>query len=118
MVGLHNVVGAAMIAANAAATVLALVYIRLRREPHRAYLHVLAFAQVTIIAQVLIGLLLLGGNRRSPDSLHYLYGAVALAAAFAPWFYGPKEPERRLVWFAGATAVAAGLGARGFVTAT
>jgi hypothetical protein len=116
MVGLHSVIGFAMIAVNGLAAALGAVYLRMRHEPRRGYVHVLALAQTLVVAQAAIGLLLLAGDRRAVDKLHYLYGGVALAAALSPWLYAPRTTDRRLFWFTGATAVAAALGVRALIT--
>src|SRR3954471_7785803 len=79
--------------------------------------HALAFAQTVLIAQVGLGLLLLSNHNRAPDRLHYAYGTFALLAVLAPWLYAPDNPQRRLLWFAGATLVAAALAVRAFMTA-
>ena len=70
-----------------------------------------------VVAQVGLGLLLLSDGRRAPDRLHYAYGTFALLAVLAPWLYAPAEPRRRLLWFAGATLVAAALAVRAYMTA-
>jgi hypothetical protein len=79
--------------------------------------HALALAQTVLIAQVGLGLLLLSNDNRAPDRLHYAYGTFALLAVLAPWLYAPDDPRRRLLWFAGATLVAAALAVRAFMTA-
>jgi hypothetical protein len=79
--------------------------------------HTLALAQTVLIAQVGLGLLLLSNHHRAADRLHYAYGTFALLAVLAPWLYAPDEPRRRLLWFAGATLVAAALAVRAFMTA-
>ena len=79
--------------------------------------HVLALAQTVLIAQVGLGLLLLSNDYRAPDRLHYAYGTFALLAVLSPWLYAPDEPRRRLLWFAGATLVAAALAVRAYITA-
>ena len=77
----------------------------------------LALAQTVLIAQVGLGLLLLSDDYRAPDRLHYAYGTFALLAVLAPWLYAPDDPRRRLLWFAGATLVAAALAVRAYMTA-
>ena len=79
--------------------------------------HVLALAQTVLIAQVGLGLLLLSKDYRAPDRLHYAYGTFALLAVLAPWLYAPEDSRRRLLWFGGATLVAAALAVRAFMTA-
>ena len=80
--------------------------------------HLLSLAQTLLVAQVGVGLLLLADDRRAPEQLHYLYGTLALAVALAPWFYAPDSGPRRLLWFAGTTAVAGALAIRAFMTGT
>ena len=82
----------------------------------RVLAHLLTLAQTLLIAQVGLGLLLLSGDRRSGESLHYAYGSLALVAVLSPWMYAPREPRRRLLWFAGATLVAAALAVRAYMT--
>ena len=55
-------------------------------------------------------------ERRAGDELHYAYGSLALGVALAPWFYAPEGGPRRLLWFAGTTAVAGALGVRAYMT--
>jgi hypothetical protein len=78
--------------------------------------HLLALPQTLLIAQAALGLLLLSGDYRAPDKLHYAYGAVALGVVLSPWFYAPADPRRRLLWFAISALVAAALGVRGTMT--
>jgi hypothetical protein len=78
--------------------------------------HALALAQTVLIAQVGLGLLLLSREYRAPDRLHYAYGTFALLAVLAPWLYAPDDSRRRLLWFAGATIVAAALAVRAYMT--
>jgi hypothetical protein len=78
--------------------------------------HLLVLAQTVLIAQVALGLLLLSDDRRAAEELHYAYGSLALAAVLAPWLYAPAEPRRRLLWFAGATLLAAALALRALMT--
>ena len=78
--------------------------------------HVLALAQTVLIAQVGLGLVLLSRHYRAPDKLHYAYGTFALLAVLSPWLYAPDEPRRRLLWFGGATLLAAALAVRAYMT--
>ena len=84
--------------------------------PVHVYAHLLAAGQALLIAQVGLGLLLLGDGYRAPDELHYLYGGLALCAALAPWLYAPPVPARRLAWFVGATLFATALAVRAYTT--
>ena len=116
MVELHSVVGVLVIAVNLLAALVGLVLFLRRRDPHRSYLHLVALGQVVVVGQAAIGLLLLAGDFRTSDQLHYVYGGVALAAILSPWMYAPPEARRRLLWFAGASLVAAALGGRAYMT--
>jgi len=77
----------------------------------------LALAQTLVVAQVALGLLLLSDHHQASDHLHYAYGTVALLAVLSPWLDAPAEPRPRLLWFAGATLVAAALAVRAYMTA-
>jgi hypothetical protein len=113
---LHRIVGpAAIVACALAAVVGGLLYWRRRRAGHLTS-HLLALAQTLLVAQVAIGLLLLADDRRAPEQLHYAYGTLALGAALVPWFYAPAEGPKRLLWFAGTTAVAGALAVRAWTT--
>jgi hypothetical protein len=115
MLAAHSALAVAVVAVNVfAAATGAVAYLRGRAG--RLVQHLLALAQTVLIAQVAVGLLLLSDSRRAADDLHYAYGTLALAAALAPWLYGPEEPRRRLLWFAGATLLAAALGTRAYLT--
>ncbi len=93
-------------------------YAYLRRRSAGAVLRqLLALAQTILIAQVGLGLLLLSRHYRTPDRLHYAYGTLSLAAVLAPWLYAPPDSRRRLLWFVGATLVAAALAVRAYMTA-
>lgn len=50
----------------------------LRREPSVVFWHVLRAAQVVVVVEVLLGLLLLAAGRRADDGLHLLYGLAPL----------------------------------------
>ena len=113
----HRVVAVAVLAVCAVAAVTSLVtYVRKRRAG-RVVAQLIALAQTVLVAQVALGLLLLGRHRRAADHLHYLYGTLALLATLSPWLYAPDEPRRRLLWFGGATLVATALAVRAYLTA-
>ena len=116
MQGLHALNGLLVIATNMLACGWGASYLLRKRYPGRIYAHVLAAGQALLIAQVALGLLLLSDDRRAPDELHYLYGALALAAGLAPWLYAPPVPARRLAWFVGATLFATALAVRAYTT--
>src|SRR5262245_25513297 len=103
MVATHRALGIAAIAVALLAALAGGLAYRRGREPGGLARQLLALAQTLLIAQVGLGLLLLSDDRRAPDDLHYVYGALSLAAVLSPWLYAPREPRRRLVWFAVAT---------------
>jgi hypothetical protein len=117
LVAHHVVAVAALVVTLVAAAWAGFVYAR-RRPASRLLAHLLALAQIVLVAQVGLGLLLLSDHRRAAHRLHYAYGALALAAVLAPWLYAPEEPRRRLAWFGGATLVAAALAARAYMTSS
>ena len=112
---LHLIVGVAVLATNLGAGLWGGVA-WLRQAPSEGFWYLLRTAQVAVVAQVLLGAILLLIGRSSPDGLHYLYGTLALFAALTPWVYAPPVPARRLLWFVGASFVAAALGIRAYTT--
>jgi heme A synthase len=95
----------------------AAAFVARRRRAGHSVAQLLALAQTLVIAQVALGLLLLSDHRRAADHLHYAYGTFALLAVLSPWLYAPADPRARLLWFGGATLVAAALGIRAYMTA-
>src|SRR5437764_12516384 len=117
MLTAHHVTGFLVIVVCAASAVAAFVAYRRRAGAGRVVAQLIALAQTVLVAQVALGLLLLGRHRRAADHLHYLYGTLALLATLSPWLYAPDEPRRRLLWFGGATLVATALAVRAYLTA-
>src|SRR5690242_19516757 len=118
MLTAHHALAFLVIGVCAFAGLAALVVYRRGRAAGSVTTQALALAQTLLVAQVGLGLLLLSGHHRARDHLHYLYGTLSLAAVLAPWLYAPTEPRRRLLWFAGATLLAAALAVRAYLTAT
>jgi hypothetical protein len=117
MVTAHHVNAFLVIAVCVVSAAAALIAYRRRGSAGRIVAQLLALAQTVLVAQVGMGLLLLGDHRRAAGRLHYVYGSLALLATLSPWLYAPVEPRRRLVWFGGATLVAAALAVRAYTTA-
>ena len=114
----HRIVAVAVLAVTTISALWAwFVYLR-RRPASQLLAHLLALAQIVLVAQVGLGLLLLSDHRRAAHKLHYAYGTLALAAVLAPWLYAPGEPRRRLAWFGGATLVAAALAVRTYLNSS
>ena len=118
MLDVHGWLAVLVVAVPLLAVVLGLVTYRGGRRAGGALRQLLALSQTLLIAQVGVGLLLLSDERRARDELHYAYGVLALAAVLSPWLYAPEEPRRRLLWFVGATLLAALLSARAYMTAS
>ena len=116
MLSAHEVVGLCVLVTAAAATIWGGAAYARRRNPGRVLGHVIALVQTLLVAQVGLGLLLLSGDRRAADELHYAYGSLALLAVLAPWLYAPAEPRRRLAWFTGATLLGGALATRAYLT--
>jgi hypothetical protein len=112
----HQLVGIAILATAALATIWGGVAYFRHRDAGRPLGHVLALVQTLLVAQVGLGLLLVSDGRRAPDDLHYAYGTLSLLAALSPWLYAPAEPRRRLAWFVGATLLAGALATRAYLT--
>jgi hypothetical protein len=116
MLTAHYWVAYAVIAAAAVAAVWGGVTFLRRAEAGPTLGHVLALVQTLCVAQVALGLVLVGDGRRTPDDLHYVYGTLALLVVLTPWFYAPADARRRLAWFAGTSLVAAALAVRAWTT--
>jgi hypothetical protein len=116
MVAVHHINAVLVIALCLTASLTA--FVARRRGAGQTVTHVLALAQTLVVAQVVLGLLLLADHKRAHDRLHYAYGTFALLAVFAPWLYAPADPKARLLWFGFATLLAAALGVRAYMTAT
>jgi hypothetical protein len=116
MLAAHQWVGVAAIAVAFIAAVSGFVAWRRRTEPGPLLQQTLVLVQTLLVAQVAIGLLLVGDDRRTADDLHYAYGTLALCAVLAPWFYAPAEPRRRLAWFSFTSLLAGALAVRAYLT--
>jgi len=80
MVGVHIAVGIALIVTNLIAGVWGGVG-WLQRRPTVGFWYALRVAQVTVVLQAMIGLILVFLNHEAED-LHYLYGALPLLISF------------------------------------
>jgi hypothetical protein len=80
VVGLHIACGIALIAANLVAGAWGGIA-WLRREPTVGFWYALRVAQVTVVIQAMLGLILVFTGREAVD-LHYLYGALPLLVSF------------------------------------
>lgn len=116
MLTTHQIIAVAVIAVAAAAAVWGGLAAWRRRPAGRVLSNLLALAQTLLVAQIGVGLLLVSDDRRAGDDLHYVYGTLSLAAVLSPWLYAPREPRRRLAWFAVATLLAAALAVRAYTT--
>jgi len=117
MLAIHHANAFLVIAVCVFAGVAALLA-RRRGRVGRVVPQALALAQTLIVAQVLLGLILLAEHKRAAERLHYAYGTFALIAIVSPWLYAPSDPRARLLWFAIATLLAAALAVRAYMTAT
>ena len=117
MLTAHHANAFLVIAVCGVSAVWGFVAYRRGRDAGRSLPHLFALAQTLLVAQVGLGLILRSDGQRAADRLHYTYGTLALLAVLSPWLYAPKDPRRRLLWFAGATLVAGALAVRATMTA-
>ena len=117
MLTVHHALAFLVIAVCLLAAALALVAYRRRGSGGAVVAHALALAQTLVVAQVACGLFLLADHRHAEKGVHYMYGSLAVLAVAWPWLYAPPDPRRRLVWFSGATLLAAVLALRAYMTA-
>lgn len=80
MTEVHLIVAIALFALNLAAGVWG-VAAWLMRRPTTIFWYLLRAAQVSVILQAMLGVLLLMTGRKADQSLHYLYGILPLAIA-------------------------------------
>ncbi len=77
MSGFHAVLGVGVVASNLAAGAWGGIA-WLRRSPSVTFWYLLRLAQVVVVVEVVLGLLLLAQGRQPPDGLHFLYGVAPL----------------------------------------
>jgi hypothetical protein len=116
MLTVHEVLAFLVVGVSTLAALLAAVAYARRGSGGTIVSHALALAQTLVVAELAFGLLLLADDRHA-DGSHYMYGTLAVLAVAWPWLYAPREPRRRLVWFAGATLFVAVLAVRAYMTA-
>ena len=73
----HLITGVAVLATNLGAGVWGAVA-WLRQAPSEGFWYLLRTAQAVMVAQVLVGAILILLDRQSPDGLHYLYGVLPI----------------------------------------
>lgn len=77
----------------------------------------LAIGQALVVVQVVAGVALYLGGRRSPSSVHYLYGVTAILVLPFVWSYlRDRDPRRALLFYSLLTLFIAGLAVRGMTT--
>jgi hypothetical protein len=76
----HLITGIVVLASNLAAGVWGGAA-WLQSRPAVGFWYALRFAQVAVVAQVMVGAILLLLGRQAPDELHYLYGVLPLAVS-------------------------------------
>jgi len=117
MLTVHHVLAFGVLGACVVAAAFAIVAYRWPGSGGALVSHALALAQTLIVAEVAFGLLLLADDRHAEERVHYMYGSLAVLAVAWPFFYAPPDPRRRLLWFGGATLLAAVLAVRAYMTA-
>lgn len=87
----------------------ALLLLVRRREPNRIFYGLVVVTVVAVATVALLGLLTLAGGGAARDSLHLVYGTLAVAALPVAAIYAVGHPLlRRLVtWLAGGAALLA-----------
>ncbi|MGH2950571.1 MAG: hypothetical protein ACRDKX_00820 [Solirubrobacterales bacterium] len=69
----------------------------IRSHPSAAFWHLLRIAQAAVVAQVLLGAVLVLLGRESPDGLHYIYGLLPLVVSLLAEAIRAGAAERELV---------------------
>jgi hypothetical protein len=76
----HAIVGIATLALNAVAAAWGAVA-WMRSDPSIAFWYLLRTAQLSVVVEVVLGVVLLAEGRKPPDSLHYVYAIAPLVIA-------------------------------------
>ena len=95
MATLHLIVGVAVLATNLAAGAIGAIA-WLRKRPSVGFWYVLRTAQGTVVAQVLLGAILVLSGHESPDDLHSVYGALPLLVSLLAEAARAGAAEREL----------------------
>jgi hypothetical protein len=77
---LHLYLGVAVLASNGLTAVWGAIAWT-RRDPSTIFWYLLRTAQVIVVVQVVLGVVLLAGGKKPPDSLHYVYGIAPLVVS-------------------------------------
>jgi len=77
---LHLYLGIAVLASNGLAAAWGGIAWT-RRDPSTIFWYLLRTAQVIVVVQVVLGVVLLAGGKKPPDSLHYVYGIAPLVVS-------------------------------------
>lgn len=91
----HIWIGVAVVVSNLAAGSWGAVS-WLARRPSVGFWYLLRVAQVLVVAQVVVGTVLLSAGREPPDSLHLVYGLLPLLVSFLAEGVRANVPEREL----------------------
>jgi hypothetical protein len=91
----HLIVGVGVLATNALAGAWGAAA-WLRDRPSVGFWYALRVAQVTVVLQAAIGVILLASDRQSPDDLHVIYGLAPIIVAFAAEAIRSGVAEREL----------------------
>ena len=95
MATLHLIVGVAVLVTNLAAGAIGAIA-WLRKRPSVGFWYVLRTAQGTVVAQVLLGAILVLSGHESPDDLHYVYGVLPLLVSLLAEAARAGAAEREL----------------------
>jgi hypothetical protein len=80
MKDVHAIVGIATLFLNVAAALWGGVA-WMRADPSVSFWYVLRVAQLSVVVEVVLGLVLLAEGRKPPDNLHYVYAVAPLVIA-------------------------------------
>ena len=116
MTTFHLVVGVGLLVSNLVAGLWGLLVYRGTLRAGRVYAQVLALAHTLVVGQAMLGLLLLGGERRAADSIHYVYGLAPLVLVGFAYSARTEDARRNVLVFSLSALVVAGLAARAWTT--
>ena len=112
LLDVHAWVAWVVVVSNALAGLWALAAHWLPAARHRSLWWFTIAAQLTIVAQVIVGVLLVTTEEREPPQFHMFYGFVALASVGIIYSYRQQVAPHRFLLYGGGGLFLMGMGIR------
>jgi hypothetical protein len=116
VVVVHMTVGGAVVVLNWLAGLWGLLVWRRRMAVTPLLQQTIALSHTVVLAQAVLGLVLLTSNHRAPMQLHYVYGLLPVGAVLFGYSARTEDGRRNLLVFSVIGVVIGGLAVRAFMT--